>query len=105
MTGTLHIDYMTPIPAGAIFTVTSGEYSDYYIVGVFRALREIEPNILLKQWLTNHPEQQEDYNFEEKEFLAWITQNGYLEVVDCYNWKLESYSSASFMSVSKISED
>jgi hypothetical protein len=38
-----------------IFTMTTGEYSDFSIQGVFRALEEIDCDALLKKWDADHP--------------------------------------------------
>jgi hypothetical protein len=95
---------MIPIPAGALFTITTGDYSDYSIHGVFRALREINADALQETWLTNHPEQRVHYNFREDEFLAWIAREGYMEAVNCFEWHLCDYSSVGEMTVRKIEE-
>ena len=67
MTGT---NRMIPIPAGAIFTVTSGEYSDFSVRGVFRALKEIDADALVDAYLFEHPDNRGHYRFEEATFLA-----------------------------------
>lgn len=78
-----------PIPAGALFTVTTGEYSDYVVLGVFRALREFNPDVLLNQWLHKHPDQREYYSFSEQKFLAEMVREGHLEPVESGEWHLD----------------
>ena len=38
---------MIPIPKDALFYISTGEYSDYCVTGVFRALQEIDADSLL----------------------------------------------------------
>jgi len=84
------------IRAGSLFTVSSGEYSDYFIRGVFRALRDIDPEALLREWLKDHPDQAERYSFKDIDFLAWAFRLGAFETVPAFDWHLGSYSSADF---------
>lgn len=72
-----------PIPAGMLFAVTTGEYSDYTVWGVFRALREIDTERLLRLWVNLNPEQANEYDFEIYEFLAYLVRNEYAELSDC----------------------
>src|SRR5512139_289415 len=80
-----------PIPQGALFTITTGEYSDYTVHGVFRALKEIDMDALRKQWLRNHPEQKEMHTFDEHQFLAAMTRRGLFKPVKSWNWHLGDY--------------
>lgn len=93
---------MALIPAGVLFTVTTGEYSDYGVSGVFRALAPIDASALREEWLAEHPEQREDYRFREGAFLGWVARKGFLEPVDCFEWHLCDYSRASEMSVTEM---
>lgn len=89
-----------PIPAGALFTVTQGAYSDFCIEGVFRAKEEIPVHYLLQAWLKEHPEQKEDYRFEDDEFFKSIAHM--MEPVECWELHLSDYSKASTLSVEKM---
>jgi hypothetical protein len=91
-----------PIPAGALFTITSGAYSDYSIDGVFRALVEIDLHDLLIRWFEDHPDQQEKYSFEREAFLASICMM--MEQVDCYEMHLGDYSSMGTAYVGKVAK-
>lgn len=95
---------MIPIPAGALLTITTGEYSDYCIKGVFRASRQLNCDALKSAWLQLHPDQLEAYSFEEREFLAWLAAEGWLEPVDCFEWHLSDYRDVENMSVEKLGE-
>jgi len=93
---------MLPIPAGSLFTVTSGEYSDYSVRGVFRALAAINADALRSEYLAERPEQAVEYCFREDQFLGWVARKGLIEAVDCFEWHLCNYSRASEMDVSKM---
>ena len=51
---------MATIPAGSLFTVSTGEYSDYDVKGVFRAVADIDPNALRDEWIAAHMDQADD---------------------------------------------
>lgn len=77
------------IPKGALMTLTTGAYSDYYVRGVFRALEEIRSDELLAEWLASHPEQREGYEFKDHDFLGWVARKGLLEPVDSFEWHVD----------------
>lgn len=80
-------------------TITTGEYSDYSVSGVFRAKEEIDADKLLADWLKDNPEQVADYHFNANEFLGWVVRQGLVEPVDSFEWYLGAYSCAEGMSV------
>lgn len=92
-----------PIPQGALFTITTGCYSDYQVSGVFKALKEIDTDKLKEAWIAVHPEQSARHEFEDAAFLADCVRQGLFEQVECWEWHTETYSSIDF-SVSKIGE-
>lgn len=92
---------LLPIPAGSLLTVRTGEYSDYYVRGIFRALRDIDAAKLREEYLSERPKQRERYHFEDDEFLAWAVRGGYIEPVDGLEWHLSDYSDAAVMSVER----
>lgn len=91
------------IPAGAIFTVTSGCYSDYYVRGVFRAKQPIDAEKLRDEWVIKHPEQANNYQFDESAFLASLAPM--IETIDCWELHLGNYSRASELNVDKIQNE
>ena len=95
----------TIIPAGAYFTVSTGVYSDYYVSGIFRALKDIDANVLRSQWLKDHPDNVAGYRFDEIAFLAWVVREGLLEPVPSFEWHLCDYSRASEMRVWDAGDD
>jgi hypothetical protein len=82
---------MIPIPAGALLTITSGEYSSYFVSGVFRAVKTLDCDALKSAWIQLHPDQSEEYHFEESQFIAWVAIEGWLEPVDCFEWHIGNY--------------
>ena len=91
-----------PIPEGALFTVTSGAYSDYYVRGVFRAKQQINIEAARNEWLDNHPDQRALYSFDESAFLASLAV--FMEPVECWELHLTDYRNADEIAVSKMSE-
>jgi hypothetical protein len=83
-----------PIPEGSLFTFTTGQYSEYSVTGLFKALKSIDISTLFKQWLEEHPEQAGFFNLNAYEFIAWVTKEGYLEQVDCYEWHVDDNPSS-----------
>lgn len=90
---------MLPIPKGAIFTVTSGAYSDYHVRGVFRALEKIDLDHALSEWLQQHPDQSADYHFDDYAFMESLSH--LFEQIDAWNWHLCSYNRVNEMEVSE----
>lgn len=77
-----------PIPAGAILSITNGEYSTYYIQGVFRALKEIDTDAVLAKWREKHPNG--SVAIDESSLLAWLSREGFIEAVDSWEWNIGS---------------
>lgn len=89
----------TNIPAGALFTITAGEYNEYNAKGVFRALREIPTAELLATYLREHAAEMEPHSFDDSRFLAWVARQGYLEPLESFEWHLSDYGRATEMSL------
>lgn len=70
----------TTIEKGDIVVATSGSYSDYSILGTFRARKALDVEKARMDWVTLHPEQIR-HSFDEDAFLAYLFEN-YLEDVD-----------------------
>jgi hypothetical protein len=90
------------IPKGKLFTVSTGEYSDYTIAGVFETLTEIDTKKLRDEWLESHPEQRERYKFNDEGFLSDILSRGLIAQLECYEWHTSSYSSIDGMWARKL---
>ena len=105
----------TVIPAGATFTISTGEYSDYSVHGVFRALKDIDPQKLADDWLEKHPDEGRDFGdngpyhgwllgFNESKFLGEAFRAGLFEHVPSFEWHLCDYSRISEMEVTPPDE-
>jgi len=75
---------MEVISAGSLFTISTGQCSDYDVHGAFRAIKDIDAEALRSLWLETHPEQKENYEFNASEFLGWVTRLGFLEPLDSF---------------------
>jgi hypothetical protein len=95
---------MMPIPSGELFIATTGEYSDYGVDGVFRAVQELDTYVLIEQYLNEKPQQREADSFEKNEFLAWLIRKNLIEPVDCWIWHLSSWGCVSDMSVNRLAD-
>lgn len=66
------------IPKGKIFIETFGEYSDYIMVSVCRALKDIYPKKITEEFLFEKKgETSKDSRYYE--FVNWMIINGYAE--------------------------
>ena len=93
------------IPRGAIFTITSGECSDYYVRGVFKALKDIDALALRDAYLIKHPEQTEDYKFRDDQFIAELARERFMKEIECWELHTCDYHRASEMELTEIKGD
>ena len=98
------VKQQTIIPVGAIFTVSTGVYSDYSVHGVFRALQDIDPKKLADDWLEKHPDEAENYCFNGSKFLGEAFRAGLFEHMSSFEWHLCDYSKISEMDVTPPAE-
>lgn len=92
-------EYMMPIPKGSIITTTVGEYSDYGVVAVVRALQDLNPKELRDRYLAEFPEENDPYAFEEYKFQNWLNKHGYVEELNHFKWHFGAYGHADKMYV------
>jgi hypothetical protein len=94
---------LTPFTKGELITISAGCFSDYYVEGVFRVLRDFDPTEVGTQYATQYVASrrlpgaevnlyyiQHFYDVEEDtlDFYAWLIHEGYLEVVESREWHL-----------------
>ncbi len=91
------IKELRDIPAGEMIAITEGVYSNYSVVGFFRATKVIPVKALIQRWMVEHPDPRGA--FDHGGFLAWVNSQGYLEQVNHWEWHLEDYSRADEMTV------
>jgi hypothetical protein len=81
-----------PIPQGAIFTATSGEYSDFSIRGVFRALKEIDVDKTMEIYQKHRTKREGISNGPDKdEVLAYLVRAEYIEQLEAWELYFGSY--------------
>jgi hypothetical protein len=64
--------------AGTLLCVDRGEYSNYEVTGFFVVLQDFNPRAEVGEFLAEHPNQKEDYHFNEDQFLAVLLAKGLL---------------------------
>lgn len=96
---------MLPIPKNALFTISTGIYSEYYVLGIFRAIETIELNSIREKYFAAYPRQNEAYNLNAHLFIAWLIRNNIIEPVDCFELHLsDQEENLSNTSIEKIDD-
>ena len=78
--------------AGTLLSVESGCYSDYGVVGFFVVLKDFDPRAELDEYLSTRPDQNQQYSFENDQFLAVILAKGLLLEIKYGVLHLSDYS-------------
>lgn len=77
---------LIPIPKDEYFIVTSGEYSSYLVVGLFRARETLDIRALQKEYLREYPAS-DSPNWGGISFLSWlVTEKGLAEEFRFYEF-------------------
>lgn len=84
-----------------IILISSGEYSDYSISGLLRALKAINTSEVRNDYINLHPEQTVGYSFNEEMFIEYLKELGLVEVIPFKEWYLSSYSMIAHMNVTE----
>lgn len=92
---------MEIIPKGTLLAISTGEYSDHIIWGMFYTLEDIDPEALREDWLKKNPKQSRKYNFEYVSFITSIQHT--LKPINHTEWNLCSYSSIDEMYIDENS--
>ncbi len=74
-----------------IVLTTSGEYSDYKVLGIFEWLAPQTPAEALETFLTEFPEQREAHYFDDDAFVGWLNRGRYIRDVDFVEMHIGSY--------------
>ena len=78
--------------AGALLLITTGEYSDYYPHGIFRAVRDFNIKETVALYIEREKPDTEEYSFEFDKLVAWLSREGYVEDVQHTELWLGAYS-------------
>lgn len=67
--------------------MTTGEYSDYSIRGLFRVLKDLDK----QEVYTNFPRKDDEW-FDPEGFLHYLIEKEYLEEIDHQEWTFSTYN-------------
>lgn len=82
------------IAAGALFTFAEGKWSDYGVVGIFRAKSILDTNVLLTEYVDTLPKGaiggifEGEVVFNHFAFIAWLFRKDLVEQVSGLEWYL-----------------
>jgi len=81
------------IREGQLVAISEGEWDNYRIMLVGRALQEIDTDALKTEWLAAHPDQAENYHASLDGFVLWLLRDKKLfSPVDVMDWRVGAYS-------------
>ena len=80
------------IKLGQLFYLTTGEYSDYGVMGHFEALKNFNLYQESQIYLKDFPEQREPYQFDDDRFIIYLEKKGLIGDLDISSYHLSSYS-------------
>ena len=81
----------TRIPKGALFIISTGEYSDYSVQTICRALVEIDYDILMTEFLASI-----DWYPGESEYINWLINTKHIaKELDYFEFHIQGKSLAS----------
>jgi hypothetical protein len=95
---------ITKIKSGQLFTVSSGEYSDYQVIGVFQANADFDVKELLEAYLLEFPKQAQRFRFDAQGYLGWCARKNLFEPVESLEWHLGDYGNSSEMFLKATAE-
>ena len=82
---------------GELMAISTGEYSDYCINGLFKVLISFDAQEKLEEWAKEtgralvDGEVKSDYMNKEIEYMAWLSKNEYVENVEYRELHTEDY--------------
>ena len=84
---------LLPIPAGTLFTITTGAYSDYIVQGVFRAVKEIDTAAFEAEFNQKFPKKFPLSRYSSVEdspesFIGWAAASGAIEPFASWEWSI-----------------
>lgn len=75
----------------AFVILTKGEYSDYRVLGAFRALSDLDLPALVAAFLEEHPGQQAEDRFNPCDLGRWLVKHKHLVLAPAFEWYLGDY--------------
>lgn len=95
---------------GELVALSSGEYSDYRVDGLFKVLKDFDAQILLVEWAEETGRKLEkgvveiDYLNENIKFIGWLNKKGYIEHMDYRELHTGSYGKTHLSDFSEACE-
>lgn len=77
----------------SILLITTGDYSDYYVQGLFKVIKEINKITVVSEFNEACPAVGRDDR--QSKFLAWLAASGYVEDIEHEEWHIGSYGQVS----------
>ena len=82
---------------GDLIIMTSGDYSDYVIDILCRALADFDIEEMRQEYLVLFPEEAVRYKFSDVHFKKWlIVDKRLLEELQAREWNFDSYDGADY---------
>lgn len=89
---------MSIAKAGQLMLVDVGEYDSYQIIGLYRALKDFDPEKEVIQYLKTRPEERENGRFNGYGYMMMLAREGWIEPVPHANLFLSTNYRASGIS-------
>jgi hypothetical protein len=93
------MDISIKIPKDTLVLLSSGEYSDYSLEGLYITTSDLYPEKIRNDYINEYPEQTDTYMFKESTFKEYLLKNNYVKPMGCTEWYMGSYSSIKNMEV------
>jgi hypothetical protein len=85
------------VAKGDLIIMTSGDYSDYVIDTLCRALADFDIEEVRQEYLAQFPEEAVRYKFSDTHFKKWlIVDKRLLEELQAREWNFDSYDGADY---------
>jgi hypothetical protein len=84
------------IQEGTLILIETGEYSDYGVAAVVRVKKGFDGKDAIEQYLSERPDQKDQYRGDHYEFIQWLSKNDYIEDAPHLRWHIGSYSTLSY---------
>lgn len=84
---------------GTILMLSTGEYSDYGIQTLSKAIKDFDIREVSEEYLSENEGQRGSYSCDFYKFTQWLIEKKYIETVEYKEWHLGDYGSFSLMSL------
>lgn len=80
------------IKEGTTLSFSTGEYSDYYVSGIVKVLKDIDQKTVIDLARAEWTPDNEWSRFDTDDLIGWLNRKGYIEdVPDQFEWHVGSY--------------